>query len=85
MQIDNKPRYIQIKEYLLEEINSGRIGINERLPSEKELCETFSVSRITVRKALEGLEESGCIVFLGGEPLSACMKKNGRRQLYAQR
>lgn len=62
----NKPRYLQIKEYLLDEINSGRIGRDEKLPSEKELCELFSVSRITVRKALEGLEESGLLYRVPG-------------------
>lgn len=80
MQIDNKPRYIQIKEYLLEEINSGRIGINERLPSEKELCETFSVSRITVRKALEGLEESGLLYRVPGRGTFVSVHEEKRQE-----
>ncbi|MCL2600957.1 MAG: GntR family transcriptional regulator [Treponema sp.] len=49
------PRYWQIYEYLLNELSSGKLKPGDQLPSEKELCESFQVSRITSKKALEML------------------------------
>src|SRR5690349_810242 len=46
---------------LLKEIRSGRLAKNERLPSEKEFCERFGVSRPIVREALERLRKEGLI------------------------
>jgi len=49
------PRYWQIYEHLLHELSSGKLKPGDMLPSEKELCEQFQVSRITGKKALEML------------------------------
>ncbi|MBN1676566.1 MAG: GntR family transcriptional regulator [Kiritimatiellae bacterium] len=59
-----KPFYLQIRERLIQDI-SGRGG--EKLPSEKELCEQYGVSRPTVRKALEYLVEQGLIIRKPGK------------------
>jgi GntR family transcriptional regulator len=55
------PRHEQISTWLREEIESGAYQVDERLPSENELCERFEVSRITVRRALQTLEADGFI------------------------
>lgn len=52
---ENLPRYRQIYESLLMDISSGKIKPGDQLPSEKELCAYFQVSRITSKKALEML------------------------------
>jgi GntR family transcriptional regulator len=39
----------------------------EKIPSEKELCQMYGVSRITVRKALDELERSGHLVRRQGK------------------
>jgi DNA-binding LacI/PurR family transcriptional regulator len=61
------PYYKHIYNYLLEKISSGKLSSGDRLPSEKELCSTFGVSRITSKKALELLAEEGLISRLPGK------------------
>jgi DNA-binding LacI/PurR family transcriptional regulator len=55
------PQYRRIYNYLYEEIASGKLKAGDRVPSERELCDTFKVSRITSKKALELLSEQGFI------------------------
>ena len=58
---NTSPRYRQIYEYLLREINTGKLNPGDIVPSEKNLCDTFEVSRITSKKALEMLVENKLI------------------------
>jgi GntR family transcriptional regulator of arabinose operon len=50
------PRHRAIYEELLAEIQSGVYKNGDRLPSEALLCERFDASRITVAKAVQGLQ-----------------------------
>jgi GntR family transcriptional regulator, N-acetylglucosamine utilization regulator len=56
------PLYHQLKERLVERIASGVWPPESRLPSERELCELFGISRITVRQALDQLVAEGRLV-----------------------
>jgi GntR family transcriptional regulator len=51
------PKYVYIKEHLLQGITSGRF--TDVLPSENQLAEKFGVSRMTARKALREIEKEG--------------------------
>src|SRR5437660_11467067 len=42
-------------------IREGRLKAGDQLPSERELAETFQVSRASVREALRALETHGLI------------------------
>jgi GntR family transcriptional regulator len=55
------PLYKQLKEILFTQINDGIIGKGEKLPSERELCQEYKVSRITVRQALDELVKEGLV------------------------
>lgn len=55
------PAYITIRDYLSDQIAQGAIGPNEKLPSERELVDRFTSTRITVREALAKLEAEGVI------------------------
>lgn len=56
------PLYHQIKENITHQIVSGRWLSNHELPSETDLCAHFGVSRGTLRRALDDLENQGLIV-----------------------
>lgn len=58
----SKPMYEKIYEAIRERIVSGQYKTGERVPSEKELCDEFSVSRITSKRALEMLTNEGYII-----------------------
>jgi GntR family transcriptional regulator len=55
------PYHYQLRELLRDEIAAGRWVVGERLPSERELCETFNLSRTTVREAIEALVNEGLL------------------------
>ena len=46
----SKPIYMQVAEYLSDNINSGRWKDSERIPSEAELTESLGVSRGSVKR-----------------------------------
>lgn len=59
--LSGRPRHEQISSWLKEQIDQGGFAENDQLPSESQLGERFSVSRITVRRALQTLESEGLI------------------------
>lgn len=47
---------------ILDMVREGHLQPNEKIMSERELCETFDASRTSVREALKGLASMGIIV-----------------------
>ncbi len=55
------PLYKQLMQKLRTDIQSGVYPVHSRIPSEQELCQTYQVSRVTVRKALAELTQEGLL------------------------
>jgi GntR family transcriptional regulator, N-acetylglucosamine utilization regulator len=55
------PLYIQLTELLRAQIANKTLAPHQQLPSERDLCNEFRVSRMTVRQALAQLEHEGLI------------------------
>jgi GntR family transcriptional regulator len=56
-----QPRYRQLAQTLINEIESGRYPVGNLLPTEFELCEQFGASRFTVREAIKQLVQLGLV------------------------
>ncbi|AFC30190.1 transcriptional regulator [Paenibacillus mucilaginosus 3016] len=65
--VSSNKLYIQIYNQILSQIESGAFQIGDKLPTEKELCAQFGVSRAPVRQALSALEMNGYIYSRQGE------------------
>jgi GntR family transcriptional regulator len=64
LKIDNRvkiPLYHQIVQNITELIEEGKLDHGSMLPSEWELTNLYSVSRLTVRQALKDLERNGLV------------------------
>lgn len=64
LEMDKKskiPLYLQLMEELIKKIEKQDYQEHTKLPSERELCEIYSLSRITIRQALQELEHEGYI------------------------
>lgn len=59
--VDDVPRYVHVANALTQAIAKGRYPIGSTLPTEHELCETFRISRFTVREALRQLRDAGLV------------------------
>ena len=61
-----KPLYQIVVESILEQVNSGQLEPNQRLPSESELCRIYSVGRNTIRRAISELVNDGVLRTIAG-------------------
>ena len=73
-----KVLYKKIYEDLLLEIQNGKYTVGSRLPSEMELAETYGVSRITSKKALEMLADRGIVFRQPGKGTFVSSEQLGR-------
>lgn len=62
-----RPMYLQLKEAIVADISAGQHQPEQRLPSERELCQRYGVSRMTVRQALVELAREGAIYTRAGK------------------
>lgn len=58
---DPTPLYLQLQKVLRDAIANQVVLIDEAIPTERDLAAEFDVSRITVRKAVDGLVSEGLL------------------------
>lgn len=58
---NNQPLYLQLQQALRQAIEKRILNPDDALPSERQLAADLNVSRITVRKAIDGLAEEGLL------------------------
>lgn len=80
----NMPLYMQFKDILIKKIRSGELKPGSILPTEKELCMEYGISRYPVRQAMEELVGEGYLKRTRGKgtfvksdlsSLSSCSNK----------
>jgi GntR family histidine utilization transcriptional repressor len=78
-------QYERIKSHIVDGIQEGRWESGERLPSENQLADRFSLSRMTVNRAIKELESAGVVERIQGKgtfvappkPLTSVLKIQG--------
>jgi GntR family transcriptional regulator len=68
------PLYQQLQRALREAIEKRILGPDDALPAERQLASDLSISRITVRKAIDGLVEEGLLVRKQGAGNFVCAR-----------
>lgn len=61
------PMYLQLADYLSQKIKDGVYAVGDKLPSESSLCKEFTISRITVRQALNLLMQQDLVYSVQGK------------------
>ena len=61
MEMKSNPKYIEIEQFFISRIENGELMPDQQIPSEAQLCEQFSASRMTVNKAMNNLSKKGYI------------------------
>lgn len=57
----NEPVYMTVANTLMQEIAAGKHRVGTALPTERELCDVYQISRHTARESLRQLEQRGLI------------------------
>ncbi|HEV7715075.1 MAG TPA: GntR family transcriptional regulator [Steroidobacteraceae bacterium] len=68
------PLYQQLQRTLRDAIERRLLGPDDALPAERDLATDFDVSRITVRKAIDGLVSEGLLVRRQGSGTFVCAR-----------
>lgn len=58
---ENGPRYLWLQKLVRDAIETHRLPAGAALPSERELCDQFQLSRVTIRKAMDPLVNDGLL------------------------
>jgi GntR family transcriptional regulator len=66
------PVYYQLKNDILKKISEGLWKPGECISSERELCEAYGVSRMTIRQAIGELVQEGILLRIKGKGTFVC-------------
>ena len=57
----HKPKYLQLADEIIKQIDDGKLSVNQRLPSVNQIAKELEISRETVFKSLNYLSEKGIV------------------------
>jgi DNA-binding GntR family transcriptional regulator len=69
------PLYARLKERIIRDVETGKVKPGDRLPSQRELCQQFKMSHMTVRRAIAELITEGVIRAIPGKGLYVTEQK----------
>lgn len=69
------PLYAQLKEIIIAAIANGELAPGDQIPSQRILCERYSMSHMTVRRAISELINEGVIATIPGKALYVTERK----------
>ena len=69
------PIYYQLTQYIKQQLANSIWKVGDRIPSEREFCSQFKISRMTVRGAIESLKKEGLIYSKKGLGNFVCVPK----------
>jgi len=64
---ERRPKYVTVREWLTDQILKGELQPGDQLPTESKISKYFDVSRVTVRRALGDMQNSGMIEARHGQ------------------
>ncbi len=70
------PLYCQLKNIILEKIETGAYEEDSKIPSEQDLCEEYNISRPTVRQAINELTNNGQLYKMKGKGTFVSKRKS---------
>jgi DNA-binding GntR family transcriptional regulator len=73
--------YLLVKDDLIEDIKQGRLKAGDKLLSESELCKKYSISRMTVRQAINELAMEGLAESIRGKGTFVTKSQTTQRNL----
>ncbi|MCX8130978.1 MAG: GntR family transcriptional regulator [Clostridia bacterium] len=75
----SKLLYLQIRDVLVEQIESGKLSPGDALPGERTMAEMFDVSRVTIRKCIGNMVEEGYLIRSRGKETIVASRKVSHR------
>lgn len=60
------PQFALIKQFLEQKIASGELSLGAKIPTEQSLADSFAVSRMTARRAVQELADTGILTRTAG-------------------
>lgn len=78
-QAPDPPLYFQLVNKLIEKMET--MQFSQKLPSERELCKIYNMSRTTVRQAMYELELNGYITKIQGKGTFVAKQNNSKQNL----
>lgn len=76
--VSRNPLYLQVAESIREAIIAGTLSPGDALPTERDLSESFGVSRASVREALRALQAQGLVSSSGSPSRTVVAEGAGR-------